>query len=305
MVPLPGLTRQAVEDQSVALAAAVDRAADRGAGDRDAQQAVAGVLRWLGATVVDPVLDHLGVPAGHPSPPRVWWSPVGALALLPVHAAAAGRVVSSYTPTLRALRRARARPAAPGPTLVVAMAETPGATPLPQAGREAAAVADLTGATVLREAGATAGAVRAALPRHPGVHFACHAVADPADPSAGRLLLHDHREQALTVREIADLDLDLARLAVLSACETSRTTAHLPDEALHLASSFQLAGYPEVVGTLWPVNDRIARAVAVDLYRGLQAGSGAAEALHAATERCRATYPDTPTLWAAYVHSGR
>ena len=109
----------------------------------------------------------------------------------------------------------------------------------------------------------------------------------------------------MTVREIAALDLPEARLAVLSACDTSRTTPHLPDEALHLASAFQLAGYPEVVGALWPVNDRVARTVAEELHRGLSEGSGAAAALHAAVERLRAAYPGTPTLWAAFVHSGR
>lgn len=343
VVPLPGLTPREAGERSAALAVAVDRAGTPGPDERAAQEAVAGVLRWLAETVVDPVLAGLteqgGVgndggpqrigaagrdvepapgagsgtdgwsldpgPGGDGARMRVWWSPVGVLALLPVHAAAGGRVVSSYTPTLRALRRARARAISAGPTLVVAMAETPGAPPLPQAGREAQAVAALTGATVLSGAEATAAAVRAALTVHPGVHFACHAVAEPADPSAGRLLLHDHRERAMTVREIADLDLPEARLAVLSACDTSRTTPHLPDEALHLASAFQLAGYPEVVGALWPVNDRVARTVAEELHRGLSEGSGAAAALHAAVERLRAAYPGTPTLWAAFVHSGR
>ncbi|MDI6104086.1 CHAT domain-containing protein [Actinoplanes sp. NEAU-A12] len=302
VVPLPGLTPQAAEERSAELAAAVEQAGEPGPGERAAQRTVSEILRWLAHTIVDPVLARL---AGDGPQPRVWWSPVGPLALLPVHAAAGVRVISSYTPTLRALRRARAQTPAPGPTLVVAMAQTPGAPPLPQAGREAKAVAELTAATVLSGPEATAAAVREALADHPGVHFACHAVADPADPSASRLLLHDHQVRALTVRNIADLDLSGARLAVLSACETSRTTARLPDEALHLTSAFQLAGYPEVVGALWPVNDRIARAVAVDLHEGLCAGSGAAAGLHAAVERCRDAYPGTPTLWAGYVHSGR
>jgi CHAT domain-containing protein len=166
-------------------------------------------------------------------------------------------------------------------------------------------VAELTPATVLSGAAATFDAVRQALTRHPGVHFACHAVADPSDPSAGRLLLQDHQSRPLTVRDIAELDLPDARLAVLSACETALGTPRLPDEALHLASAFQLAGYPEVVGTLWPINDRVARAVAVDLHTALAGGADAASALHAAVDRCRARYPGTPTLWAAYVHSGR
>ncbi len=72
--------------------------------------------------------------------PRLWWCPTGRLSFLPLHAAGRGaadsgtwvvdRAVSSYTPTLRALVRAR-NGLAPGPTarpapLVVALAETPG-----------------------------------------------------------------------------------------------------------------------------------------------------------------------------------
>jgi hypothetical protein len=299
VVELPDLTPDGAAARSAVLAAAVDAASAPGPGEREAQTAVADVLHWLAETVVDPVLDHL-TDLGPAS--RVWWSPVGALALLPVHAAAADRVVSSYTPTLRALLRSRSRPSCAGATLVVAMAETPGLAALPGADREARAVAGLTPATVLSGAQATFATVREALLRHPSVHFAGHAVADPADPSAGRLLLQD---RPLTVREIAALNLPQARLAVLSACDTALGVPHLPDEALHLVSAFQLAGYPEVVGTLWPINDRVARDIAVDLHRALADGEDAARALHRAVGRCRARYPGTPTLWAAHVHSGR
>ena len=79
---------------------------------------------WMWDAIAGPVLGELGCdgpPAGEPSSwPRVWWCPTGPLTVLPLHAAAprddprAGaldRVVSSYTPTLRALLEAR-RPAA-------------------------------------------------------------------------------------------------------------------------------------------------------------------------------------------------
>jgi hypothetical protein len=77
------------------------------------------VLAWIWDTITGPILDHLG----HTHPveegrrwPRIWWSPTGPLTVLPLHAAGhhvddgravLDRVVSSYTPTVRMLTRAR------------------------------------------------------------------------------------------------------------------------------------------------------------------------------------------------------
>ncbi|MFJ2949613.1 CHAT domain-containing protein [Streptomyces sp. NPDC087226] len=105
--------------------------------------------------------------------------------------------------------------------------------------------------------------------------------------------------------DVSALDLSGVRLAVLSACETSLGAHRVPDESLHLVSAFQLAGYPQVVGTLWQVNDLVARMVAVDLHEGVSAGEDVATALHRAVHRCRGRFGKTPTLWAAYLHSGR
>jgi CHAT domain-containing protein len=250
------------------------------------------------------VLDGLGAVE------RVWWSPTGLLAHLPLHAAGhhdrpgfsvLDRVISSYTPTVRALRHARGRVAAPaeGGLLAVAMSETPGATPLPRAQRE---IQQLDAALRLTGPEATAQRVRTEMTRHAQVHFACHGISDQNEPSEGRLLLHDHEADPLTVQDIARLDLTGARLAYLSACRTSYVAAHLSDEAVHITSAFQLAGYPQVIGTLWPVNDRVAAKIAQKVYSGLT--HGAAAALHAAVRNCRETYPDTPSLWSAHIHAG-
>lgn len=312
VVELPGVTPDSVAGQAAAFGAALAVSARPGAGETDAQATAAGVLGWLWDFVTEPVLKRLGY-TSTPSDawPRVWWSPVGRLALLPIHAAGRfpddvsvlDRVVSSYTPTLRALRHVKARHPRAGDNLViVAVGDAMGARTLRGVEREASRIAALTQATRLDGAEATVDSVRAALTSHTSAHFACHAASDPDDPSAGHLLLHDG---PLSMLDVSALDLSGARLAVLSACETSLGTHRIPDESLHLVSAFQLAGYPQVVGTLWQVNDLVARMVAVDLHEGVSAGEDVATALHHAVRRCRERFDKTPTLWAAYLHSGR
>lgn len=272
---------------------------------RTAQQEVRDVLAWLGDTVVDPVLTHLGhttTPRG--SWPAVCWCPVGPLAFLPLHAAgsALDRVVSSYTTTVRALGRSAARDVGVG-TLVVPDADLPGV------GREAAAIRRLVPDARLVPV-PTRDAVLDALPEHHIAHFACHGHADRDDPSRSHLVLADHATAPLTVAEVAALRLS-AGLAYLSACDTGVTAPALADESVHLTGAFHLAGYRHVVGTLWPIDDGTAAELATEFYRRLTADgttpprtSRSALSLHEATRALRARYPDTPTTWAAYTHTG-
>ncbi|MFC8143165.1 CHAT domain-containing protein [Streptomyces paradoxus] len=346
LVPLPHATPQAVAEQADRLERALADAVDP-TRDRAAQQTVGEVLTWTWDHVTGPVLGRLGLHGPTPGGEwhRLWWSPGGALASLPLHAAGhhgetpdavpdggsvpapvaavpgprtvLDRVVSSYTPTVGALRYARARAAAPrphGPLLAVALTETPGARPLGGARREVEVLRGLLPTEVLSEERATFEQVMDALPRHPCVHFACHGVSEPADPSNGRLLVYDHATRPLTVREISRLELPAARLAVMSACETARGGGELADEAIHITSAFQLAGYPNAVGTLWPVHDAVAVRVTRLLYRELctEGADGepelddtrTAHALHQAVLRCRAAFAASPSLWAAHVHAG-
>jgi CHAT domain len=165
----------------------------------------------------------------------------------------------------------------------------------------------------------TRDAVLALLPACAVAHFACHATSDPHDPSASRLLLHDHATAPLTVAALITVVRQHARLAYLSACRTAMNDASdLDDEAIHLSSAFQLAGFPHVVGTLWEVPDGPAARIADDFYAGIGTGtstaaSGAAGvlvdlrrspyALHDAVRAARATCRRA-SAWAAHVHSG-
>ncbi|MFB6842116.1 CHAT domain-containing protein [Streptomyces sp. NPDC056361] len=321
---------------------------------RKAQDILAGVLQWLWDTAAGPVLEVLGhrtTPSAEAEWPRIWWVPGGLLGRLPVHAAGyhtdladdsrrrtvIDRVVSSYTPTVRALRHARQRTPAldtPAQGLIVAMPTTPG---LPGDGRLHHVDAEvellrrhLPRTVLLREPDSadpdspslstpTKAAVLDRLPTCSIAHFACHGASHPTDPSKSRLLLHDHDSAPLTVASLAPVLLDHAELAYLSACRTAAIdTADLVDEAIHLTSAFQLAGFPHVVGTLWEVVDQTAVTMADAFYTRLRTPGGtidtsrAAWALNQAVRDLRDGHDlpgkldrtTVPFLWAAYLHAG-
>jgi hypothetical protein len=272
------------------------------------------MLAWLWDAVAGPVLDALGhrpVPSGG-TPPRLWWVPTGLLTLLPLHAAGrAGdgvldRVMSSYAPTVGTLAHARNAASATGPAQVTVVA-LPG-DDLPNAQRESRDIGILfPGARQLVDDRATRANVLDVLPKSHVVHFACHASQDLVNPAHGHLRLYDG---ALDVLELARLRLGTAELASLSACQTATGGITLADEAVHLASAFQLAGYRQVIGTLWPIQDAVAADIATDVYTQLRRDGGgvatghAAAALHGAIRRARAAHPREPHLWASHIHLG-
>jgi len=286
-----------------------------------ALDAITATFAWLWDGIVSPVLPSL-LAACTPEPgerPRIWWCPTGLLTLLPLHAAGhhdrggasvLDHFVSSYTPTLRTLLKARQRaatvPRRPRPApMVVAMPVTPGQRALPSAAREADDFAErFPGARQFRGEAATPAEVKRALEQSPPVaHFACHGTQDVTDPSAGYLALHGGQ---LPITDVGRLRLDSAEVAFLSACETSRGGIQLSDEVITMAAAFQLAGYRHVIGTLWSISDTLAPEIAQHVYDRLTT-AGTAAALDAAI---RAVRDDSdaegtgPLLWAPYVHLG-
>jgi CHAT domain/Tetratricopeptide repeat len=332
VIPLTGLAQDDAYAYARRLLTARRAATDSGrdaAARQTAQQDILAVLAWLWDTVTEPVLTHLGhttTPTGDTPWPRVWWCPVGILAFLPLHAAGhhnapadetgssrtvLDRVVSSYTPTVRALAHARTPrtpTTAPTPALVVPVPDLPGAE-LPGVTLETTAITTLIPNTRLLTR-PTRSAVLRALPEHRIAHFSCHAYADWNQPAHSSLILNDHATAPLTVTDITALNLN-ADLAYLSACDTAVTVPRLADESLHITAAFHLAGYRHVIGTLWPVNDHAAAELTAAFYTHLTTQGttppqpdNAAHALHYATRRQRTRYPHTPTLWATHTHTG-
>ncbi|GGS80917.1 CHAT domain-containing protein [Streptomyces cinerochromogenes] len=330
---LPALDPQAVRSQLRAFQRALRHTADARLDPvqrQGAQDRLRAGLAWLWDNATGPVLHHLGIDTTHRTStpwPRVWWVPGGLLGQLPLHAAGhhddspdavdrrtvMDRVVSSFSPSLRALDFSRARSRnhhrRPDKALVVAMPTTPGLdAPLDCAGREADLLKALLPAS-LHLSAPTSAQVMTHVADYPIVHFACHALCHPTDPSHSTLLLADHEGAPMTVRRLNTLHLQQGQLAYLSACSTAATAADpLLDEAIHLTSAFQLAGFPHVIGTLWQVNDAAALRVATAFYGHLvetEAGpDDAALALHRTLRSLRDQYPRLVSTWAAHLHTG-
>lgn len=325
VVELPELHRDEVEWRVAAhLPDAAGAASGAGAGAREIgpQGSIAGgaaTLSWLWNVVAEPVLNALGRGPVSGDWPRLWWCPTGALALLPLHAAGRhdvpgcsvlDRVISSYTPTLRALTTVSPPAPAEEGMLVVSMPQTPGHSPLPAVDEERRLL-DRMLATAPRRlfldgGSATRAAVREALSQHRRAHFSCHGTQDLTDPSRGGLVLHDG---LLSIADLLVPGQVPGDWAFLSACRTATAGLSTVDEAITLAAALRYGGWRHVIGTLWSVDDATA-AQATELVYGTAMVGGtlrceaAAEALHLAARRLRDEDLDGTGRWAPFIHLG-
>lgn len=330
-IELAALTPAAVLNQVLPFVGALGTVTSPTATTKEkmgAESQINGTLEWVWDTLAGPVVCLLDSRGLLGDGGRVWWCLSGLLSFLPVHASGhhgtrsdsapstvMDRTVSSYTPTLRTLIYARRdRPVenisdgSLGPVLVAAMPTTPNASPLPGVTQETAALAErMAGRVIIRKGPeVTFDKIRALLPKTEWAHFACHGASYLDHPSDSHLLFQDHLTRPFTVVDVAQLQLDHAWLAYLSACSTARPSGRLTDEAIHLASAFQLAGYRHVIGTLWPVSDSMSVWLTSEIYKALTQSDpvSPAVAVHAATKRLRNEYPDRPSLWSSHMHIG-
>lgn len=221
------------------------------------------------------------------------------------------RVVSSSTPTIRALRYARDRQSQPGsPAPIVAMPTTPGGSPLQHVSGEVHRIqgffhcpVPLTetaptpdGTPSLRVSTRDHGHVLARLPHCDIAHFACHGARDRTAPSQSRLLLHDHATTPLTVATLARADFDHTQLAYLSTCDAADPgSINLLDEFIHRTSAFRLARFPHLIGTFWSISDRPVTEMAESFYTQLATGPARNAHPRPSRDRPASHHPDLRT----------
>ena len=220
-------------------------------------------------------------------------------------------VVSSYTPTLAALVRARE----PGPSgavaqLTVTMPTTPDLGSLPAVTDEVGVLARYfpPGAKKAQLVGpdATRSAVLDAIATHPWVHLARHAGQHQDDPTLSGFALWDG---PLTIADLAAGSGGYRDLAFLSARQTATGSVRHVDEAIHLAAAMLFLGYRHVIATMWTIADSPAPQVADTVYSALITDGTpdpchTARALHKAINVLRIQDPTNPILWAPYTHLG-
>ncbi|KAF1997300.1 hypothetical protein P154DRAFT_524945 [Amniculicola lignicola CBS 123094] len=296
-------------------------------------------LAWLWTNCVKLILEALGyinTPAENDLP-RVWWIGTGIASMFPFHAAGIAfsgltdntlsYIIPSYAHSIKALLYMRSK--IPRSVkhdkqiclvLVVTMPKTPGQTDLPGATVEASAIRKACNGVYDVEVLPHPSAVNVSskLSGAAIVHFACHAYSDPADPSKSHLILRKAGTQGfeadrLTLGDMADIVLQgQARMAFLSACSTAQVKAHrLADEGLHLANTFQVAGFQHVIGALWAADDEGSARTAELFYTYLVKDEGdvhsdgaVASVLRRTVLQIRSEYPKSPEIWAPFIHFG-
>jgi CHAT domain-containing protein len=244
-------------------------------------------LRELWDIVVFPIVTTLQ--EFSPRRSRIWWCPTAEFSLLPLHAAGSFRkgqptlpdlYISSYTPTLTALLRARqTRPLDPSMDqhrfLVVGQAQAPGQCELVSVNTELSGISQRIGSvatlTRVQDQDATMAKVAEELQKNEFVHLACHGIPDPKQPFESGFALGD---ELLKVEDIMRYELQNAQFTYLSACHTTVGDEESPDEVIHLAAAMQFAGFRSVIGTMWAVDDGHTNEITSKFYEYMVDESG-------------------------------
>jgi tetratricopeptide (TPR) repeat protein len=260
---------------------------------------------------------------------RIWLCPTAAFTSIPLHAANPFLIkadhskepcledlyVCSYTPTLSALVRSRQlMKKRVTPSFVTIGQGQPGAgkgKALSAVDSELELVHKLVPATashttISGNAATRAGALKA-LETNTWMHLACHGKQDPAQPYHSHFVM---RDEHVTLLDIMERDIPRAEFAFLSACHTAVGDKETPDEVIHLAAGLQFAGFKSVVGTLWEVDDAVAKHVVEAFYRymfhpkeeGVMDCTKAAWALNCATHSVKTKVPLEQRM--VFVHIG-
>ena len=285
----------------------------------DVTKELAFFLRKFWDQIVSPIVDCLQT--SHSSQSRIWWCPTAEFSVLPLHAAGPYRkgqknlphlYISSYTPTLTALVRARRGDPSDSATelkrfLAIGQGKATGETKLLSVGAELDNIRQCvdgpaTFTCIDGEESCTPRVVEE-LGKNEWVHLACHGLPNPKRPFESAFALHDGQ---FTIQRIIGCDLKNPEFAYLSACHTTVGDKESLDEVIHLASAMQFVGFRSVIGTMWAVDDGETNKITSTFYKHMVDESGRLDHTRAAfalnkTMRCVNIPLDQRIL---YIHLG-
>lgn len=157
--------------------------------------------------------------------------------------------------------------------------------------------------------------IRQEIEKSDVVDFAMHYVADERTPLLSILPLAREKSPAskaqdgmLYAYEFYAMNLSRLRLAVLSGCQTGIETFYKGEGAISLARTFQSAGVPLVVASLWKAQDYQAKELMVALhsYRKMSGLTTAQALRRAQLDQIKNVDPQarSPYHWASFVVIG-
>ncbi|KAG2094539.1 CHAT domain-containing protein [Suillus cothurnatus] len=288
------------------------------------------LLRTVWEAIILPivnVLEHV-LELKHQS--RIWLCPTAAFTSIPLHAAhpfitrpdrskepcLEDLYICSYTPTLSALIRSRKMMKKRVRPSFVAIGQGQ-----PRAGKSKELLAvdseielvrklvpeTINRTTISGDSATRAGALQG-LEENTWVHLACHGKQDREQPYNSHFVMKD---KPITLLDIMEKDIPRAEFAFLSACHTAVGDEETPDEVIHLAAGLQFSGFKSVIGTLWEVDDAVAKHVVKafyeNLFKDLEVGgemdcTKAAWALNRATHSVKTKVPLEQRM--VFIHVG-
>ncbi|KAG2344367.1 TPR-like protein [Suillus weaverae] len=328
-VPLPSVTLTDLKNLKDRFARAIRHASSMG--PKVPRNDLIVLLRAVWDEIMLPIVNVLQYDLKLKYLSRIWLCPTGAFTSIPLHAAHPFRTkedrsgkeacledlyICSYTPTLSALVRSRQMMKKRVPPSFVAIGQGQPSTgkskELLAIDSELELVQKLVPETANRpnisgDAATRAGALRA-LQENNWVHLACHGKQDHIQPYNSHFVM---RDEPITLLDIMEKDIPHAEFAFLSACHTATGDEKTPDEVIHLAAGLQFSGFKSVVGTLWEVDDAVAKHVVKAFYEnmfedledgGVMDCTKAAWALNRATHAVKTEVPLEQRM--VFIHVG-
>lgn len=142
------------------------------------------------------------------------------------------------------------------------------------------------------------------------LHLAMHGILNRTHPNLSGLVFTENGDSTednfLYAYEISNMRLN-AHLVVLSACETGHGKVQSGEGVLSLARAFMYAGVPNLLVSLWSVNDAATATLMEHFYANLADNMPKAEALTQAKRTFIANSKGIaahPAYWAAFVLQG-
>lgn len=177
--------------------------------------------------------------------------------------------------------------------------------------QESRAIKKMLGGRLLIGDKATESKFKSIAPKYSILHLAMHTIPDKSNSLNSGLVFTpgaDKKEDGILFgHEVYNLSLN-AWLTVLSACETGSGQMASGEGVLSFGRAFIVAGCPNLIMTMWTVDDRSSQEIMETFYKSLLSGAGIADALQIS----KLTYLEHvdqlhahPHYWAGFIELGQ